>query len=94
VSVPPDLAEIVFRALFSDHELNRVGHQYAVRCTETLLVADSIGQLGPVFYALCWVPLVLRLPPLSLDPGGLPKVTSAEFIFVLRFHRERIGSDI
>jgi hypothetical protein len=46
VSVPPDLAEIVFRVLFSDHELIRVGHQYAVRCTGSLLVADSIGTLA------------------------------------------------
>jgi hypothetical protein len=47
VSLPPDdLAEIVFRALYPAHELARAEGHYAVRCGDTLLVSDSVGELA------------------------------------------------
>jgi hypothetical protein len=47
VSVPPDnLATLVFRALYPDHQLVRRGDRYATMCGGSLIITDSIGELA------------------------------------------------
>jgi hypothetical protein len=46
VSLPDNLATLVFRALYPDHHLVCEGDRYATMCRGSLIITDSIGELA------------------------------------------------
>lgn len=62
MSYPPNLAEIIFRKLYPDHELLVTPNcRYGVMCTGTLIVAESLGTLAQMISGFHNVKVQTRL---------------------------------